>query len=432
MDVKKVKVGLMGMGTVGTGVIRLVEGHQHDLLQQTGVEIEISRILVQNVTKERFVSVNSDILTDNPYSLLHDPEVDVIVEVMGGVEPTRSYILDALEHGKHVVTANKDLMALHGGEILQKAAEKECDVFYEASVAGGIPIIRALVEGFSSDRITKMMGIVNGTTNYMLTKMSQDGVSYEEVLKEAQELGYAEADPTSDVGGLDAARKMSILSNLGFHVGMKLEEVECKGITGVTPEDIEYGKKLGYTMKLIGIARQDDELIEVSVQPAMVKQSHPLASVNGVFNAVYVYGEAVGETMFYGPGAGELPTATAVVSDLVTVVKNLKLGVNGRGMVAPYKEKKLKTDEQIWAKYFVRFIVDDKSGVLSQITKVLADHDVSLEQVIQQPYQGENKAELIIVTHLSSKKSINNILIQLKEQDYVSEIKSYYRVEGGE
>jgi homoserine dehydrogenase len=432
MDVKKVKVGLMGMGTVGTGVIRLVEGHQHDLLQQTGVEIEISRILVQNVTKERFVSVNSDILTDNPYSLLHDPEVDVIVEVMGGVEPTRSYILDALEHGKHVVTANKDLMALHGGEILKKAAEKECDVFYEASVAGGIPIIRALVEGFSSDRITKMMGIVNGTTNYMLTKMSQDGVSYEEVLKEAQELGYAEADPTSDVGGLDAARKMSILSNLGFHVGMKLEEVECKGITGVTPEDIEYGKKLGYTMKLIGIARQDDELIEVSVQPAMVKQSHPLASVNGVFNAVYVYGEAVGETMFYGPGAGELPTATAVVSDLVTVVKNLKLGVNGRGMVAPYKEKKLKTDEQIWAKYFVRFIVDDKSGVLSQITKVLADHDVSLEQVIQQPYQGENKAELIIVTHLSSKKSINNILIQLKEQDYVSEIKSYYRVEGGE
>jgi homoserine dehydrogenase len=432
VDVKKVKVGLMGMGTVGTGVIRLVEGHQNDLIQQTGVQIEISRILVQNVTKERLLSVNPDLLTDDPYSILHNPEIDVIVEVMGGVEPTRSLILEALEQGKHVVTANKDLMALHGGEILKKAAEKECDVFYEASVAGGIPIIRALVEGFSSDRITKMMGIVNGTTNYILTKMSQEGVSYEEVLKEAQELGYAESDPTSDVEGLDAARKMSILSTLGFHVGMKLEEVDCKGITGVTTEDIEYGKKLGYTMKLIGIARQDDELIEVSVQPAMVKQSHPLASVNGVFNAVYVHGEAVGETMFYGPGAGELPTATAVVSDLVTVVKNLKLGVNGRGMVAPYKEKKLKTDEQVWAKYFVRFIVDDKSGVLSQITKVLADHDVSLEQVIQQPYHGENKAELIIVTHSSSKKSINNILKQLEAQDYVAEIKSYYRVEGGE
>jgi homoserine dehydrogenase len=432
MNEKKVRVGLMGLGTVGTGVIRLVEGHQDDLLHQTGLEIEIARILVQNPGKERSVSVNSDLITDDPFNLLHDPEIDVIVEVMGGVEPTRAYILEALEQGKHVVTANKDLMALHGGEILQKAAEKECDVFYEASVAGGIPILRALVEGFSSDRITKMMGIVNGTTNFILTKMSQEGASYDEVLKEAQELGYAEADPTSDVGGLDAARKMSILSTLGFHVGMNLEDVDCQGITGVTSEDIEYGKKLGYAMKLIGIAKQNDELIEVSVQPTMIKQSHPLASVNGVFNAVYVYGEAVGETMFYGPGAGELPTATAVVSDLVTVVKNMKLGVNGRGMVAPYKQKKLKNDEEIRAKYFVRFIVDDKSGVLSQITKIMADHDVSLEQIIQQPYNNSNKAELIIVTHSSSKKSINNILKQLQDLDYVDEIKSYYRVEGGE
>jgi homoserine dehydrogenase len=432
MNEKKVKVGLMGLGTVGTGVIRLVEGHQDDLLHQTGLEIEIARILVQNPGKERAVSVSSDLITDDPFSLLHDPEIDVIVEVMGGVEATRTYILEALEQGKHVVTANKDLMALHGGEILKKAAEKECDVFYEASVAGGIPILRALVEGFSSDRITKMMGIVNGTTNYILTKMSLEGASYDEVLKEAQELGYAEADPTSDVGGLDAARKMSILSTLGFHVGMNLEDVDCQGITGVTSEDIEYGKKLGYVMKLIGIAKQNDELIEVSVQPTMIKQSHPLASVNGVFNAVYVYGEAVGETMFYGPGAGELPTATAVVSDLVTVVKNMKLGVNGRGMVAPYKQKKLKNDEEIWAKYFVRFIVDDKSGVLSQITKIMADHDVSLEQIIQQPYNNSNKAELIVVTHSSSKKSINNILKQLQDLDYVDEIKSYYRVEGGE
>jgi homoserine dehydrogenase len=429
---KKARVGLMGMGTVGTGVIRLVEGHQDDLLQQSGVEIEVSRILVQDPSKERQVFVNPDLITDDPYSLLHDPEIDVIVEVMGGIEPTRSYILEALEQGKHVVTANKDLMALHGAELLEKAAEKNCDVFYEASVAGGIPIIRALVEGFSSDRITKMIGIVNGTTNYILSKMSQERVSYEEVLKEAQQLGYAEADPTSDVGGLDAARKMSILSTLGFHVGMNLEEVDCKGITEVTPEDIEYGKKLGYTVKLIGIAKQDDGLIEVSVQPAMVKDSHPLASVNGVFNAVYVYGEAVGETMFYGPGAGELPTATAVVSDLVTVVKNMKLGVNGRGMVAPYKEKKLKSDDEIWAKYFVRFIVDDKSGVLSQITKIMAEHDVSLEQVIQQPYKQDNKAELIIVTHKSSKRSISTILKQLEGLEFIEEVKSCYRVEGGE
>ncbi len=432
MNDRKIKVGLMGMGTVGTGVLQLIKGHHDDILQQTGLELEIARILVQNPTKERAVAVNSDLITDDPFSLLHDPSIEVIVEVMGGVELARSFILEALEHGKHVVTANKDLMALHGGEILQKAAEKQCDVFYEASVAGGIPILRALVEGFSSDRITKMIGIVNGTTNYILSKMSQEGASYEDVLKEAQSLGYAEADPTADVGGIDAARKMSILSTLGFHVGMNLEEVDCTGITQVTLEDIEYGKKLGYVMKLIGIAKQDDELIEVSVQPALIKKSHPLASVNGVFNAVYVYGEAVGETMFYGPGAGGLPTATAVVSDLITVVKNMKLGVNGRGMVAPYKVKKLKMDKDIWAKYFVRFIVEDKSGVLSQMTKIMAEHDVSLEQVIQQPYKNGKKAELIIVTHLSSKKSINNILQQLEELDFIEEIKSCYRVEGGE
>ncbi|HWO76904.1 MAG TPA: homoserine dehydrogenase [Bacillus sp. (in: firmicutes)] len=429
----KIKLGLMGMGTVGTGVIRLVEGHQEELFKQTGMEVEIGRILVQDLNKERMISVASDLITDDPYRLLHDPEIDVIVEVMGGIEPTRLYILEALEQGKHVVTANKDLMALHGAELLKKAAEKNCDLFYEASVAGGIPILRALVEGFSSDRITKIMGIVNGTTNYILTKMSQEGASYQEVLQEAQSLGYAEADPTSDVEGLDAARKMAILSTLGFHVGMNLDEVSCKGISQVTQEDILYGQRLGYTLKLIGIAKRDDDLIEVSVQPTMLKNSHPLASVNGVFNAVYVYGEAVGETMFYGPGAGELPTATAVVSDLVTVVKNMKLGVNGRGMVAPYKEKKLKTDEQIWAKYFLRLIVEDKSGVLAQLTTKMADENVSLEQVIQHPTKdGKNTAELIMITHLSSKKSISHILNELEQLEFVNEIKSVYRVEGSE
>ncbi|MBB6454473.1 homoserine dehydrogenase [Salirhabdus euzebyi] len=429
---KKVKVGLMGMGTVGTGVLRLIEGHQADLLHQTGVQIEVVKILVQDPSKRRNFDVDSDLLTDDPYSLLQDPKIDVIVEVMGGIDQTKEYVLEALEHGKHVITANKDLMAVHGAELLQKAAGKGCDLFYEASVAGGIPILRALVEGFSSDRITKMMGIVNGTSNYILTKMSQEGQSYEKALKEAQELGYAEADPAADVGGLDAARKMSILSTLGFHVGMNLEEVNCQGITDVSLDDMKYGDRLGYTIKLIGIAKQDDELIEVSVQPTMIEKTHPLASVNGVFNAVYVYGEAVGETMFYGPGAGELPTANAVVSDLVTVVKNMKLGVNGRGMVAPYKEKKLKTEEEIWSKYFVRLIVNDESGVLAQITKSLATHHVSIEQVIQKPHHSENKAELIMVTHNSSKKSVEGVLKELEGLAAIEKIKSVYRVEGSE
>lgn len=426
-----VKLGLMGFGTVGTGVVRIIKGHQEDLQKQTGLGIEVHKILVQDVEKSRSIALN-EIITNNPNELLDDPEIDVIVEVIGGISPAKEYILAALERGKHVVTANKDLMALHGGEILQKAQEKGCDVFYEASVAGGIPILRALVEGFSSDRITKMMGIVNGTTNYILTKMSQEGADYADVLKEAQALGYAEADPTSDVEGFDAARKMAILSTLGFRVPVKLEDVDVKGISKVSKEDIAYGKKLGYEVKLLGMARRDGEAIEVSVQPTMLPKSHPLASVNGVFNAVYVHGEAVGETMFYGPGAGELPTATAVVSDLVTVVKNMKLGVNGRGMVAPYKEKILKEDSQKLSKYFLRIIVADKRGVLAQITQLLADKNISLVQVLQQPLNAGEQAEIIMVTHLAAKCDMEDVLEIMQAMDVVDEVKSCYRVEGGD
>ncbi|MBO8163840.1 MAG: homoserine dehydrogenase [Brevibacillus sp.] len=432
MDKQVVKVGLMGLGTVGTGVVRIIRGHQEDLQKQTGLAIEIHKILVQNLHKTRSVSDLDGRITTDANDLLYDPEIDVIVEVIGGIFPAKDYILTALEQGKHVVTANKDLMVLHGGEILQKAQQKGCDVFYEASVAGGIPILRALVEGFSSDRITRMMGIVNGTTNYILTKMSQEGADYEEVLKEAQALGYAEADPTSDVEGLDAARKMAILATLGFRVPMNLDDVEVKGISQVSKEDIAYGKQMGYEMKLLGIARRDDDEIEVSVQPTMVPASHPLATVNGVFNAVYVHGEAVGETMFYGPGAGELPTATAVVSDLVTVVKNMKLGVNGRGMVAPYKEKKLKDDQKKVSKYFLRLIVADQRGVLAQITQLLADNDISLDQVLQQPYNGGQQSEIIMVTHHAAKSSMDTVLAALSDMPVIHELKSCYRVEGGE
>jgi homoserine dehydrogenase len=432
MERQNVKVGLMGFGTVGTGVVRIVQAHQEDLQKQTGLGIEIKRILVQDKEKSRSIPSMQKIVTTDPNELLDDPEIDVIVEVIGGISPAKEYILAALERGKHVVTANKDLMALHGGEILQKAQEKGCDVFYEASVAGGIPILRALVEGFSSDRISKMIGIVNGTTNYILTKMSQEGADYADVLKEAQALGYAEADPTSDVEGYDAARKMAILATLGFRVPMKLEDVDVKGISQVTKEDIAYGKKLGYEVKLLGIARRDGEAIEVSVQPTMLPKSHPLASVNGVFNAVYVHGEAVGETMFYGPGAGELPTATAVVADLVTVVKNMKLGVNGRGMVAPYKEKILKEDSQKLSKYFLRIIVADQRGVLAQITGLLADNNISLEQVLQQPYNDGEQAEIIMVTHMAAKRDMDQVLSAMEEMEVVTEVKSCYRVEGGD
>lgn len=427
---KPVKVGLLGLGTVGTGVVRIVEGHQEDLSSQVGSPISIEKIAVKNKEKERSVSVDYRKVTDDPWEVIRDPEIDVIVEVMGGIEQTREYLLEALDRGKHIVTANKDLMALHGSEILAKAQEKQCDVFYEASVAGGIPIIRTLIEGFSSDRIMKIMGIVNGTTNYILSKMSQEGASYDDVLAEAQQLGYAEADPTSDVEGLDAARKMAILGTLGFRTNVELGDVSVKGISQVSKEDILYAKRLGYEMKLLGIAERTDEQVSISVQPTMVRTSHPVAAVNGVFNAVYVYGEAVGETMFYGPGAGEMPTATSVVADLVAVIKNLKLGVNGLKAIVPYKEKKLKTDDQILSKNFILLHVDDKAGVLAQITQVFAEYEVSLESVVQQPNDQNPDAEIIIVTHQASKASMDKVLDHFEGLDVIRRIKSVYRVEG--
>ncbi|MGG4141549.1 homoserine dehydrogenase [Paenibacillus algorifonticola] len=427
---KPIKVGLLGLGTVGTGVVRIVEGHQEDLQSQTGSAIEIAKVLVSNKSKARDISIDPSKLTEDPWEIIHNPDIDVIVEVMGGIEQTKQYIIEALSRGKHVVTANKDLMALHGTEILAVAQEHGCDVLYEASVAGGIPIIRTLIEGFSSDRITKIMGIVNGTTNYILTKMSQEGASYSDVLKEAQALGYAESDPTSDVEGLDAARKMTILATLGFRANVALDDVSVQGISSVSREDIQYAKRLGYELKLLGIAERQDDEFSISVQPTMVKHSHPIASVNGVFNAVYVHGEAVGETMFYGPGAGGMPTATSIVADLVAVVKNLKLGVNGKQNIMTYKEKKLKTDEQISSKYFLLLHVADRAGVLARITQVFADFEVSLESVLQQPNPVNPEAEIIVITHDANKAAMQKVLQTFEELDVVRKVKSVYRVEG--
>ncbi|SDF25215.1 homoserine dehydrogenase [Fontibacillus panacisegetis] len=427
---KPVKVGLLGLGTVGTGVIRIVEGHQEDLSRQVGSPVVIEKVAVRSLDKKRNIEIESSKLTDNPWDVIRDPEIDIIVEVMGGVNETKAYILEALDRGKHIVTANKDLMALYGSEIVAKAQEKQCDVFYEASVAGGIPIIRTLIEGFSSDRIMKIMGIVNGTTNYILTKMSLEGASYDDVLREAQQLGYAETDPTSDVEGLDAARKMTILGTLGFRTDIELKDVEVRGISSVTKEDIVHAKRLGYELKLLGIADREEEEVSISVQPTMVKSTHPIAAVNGVFNAVYVYGEAVGETMFYGAGAGEMPTATSIVADLIAVVKNLKLGVNGLKAIVPYKPKKLKSDDQISYKNFLLLNVADKAGVLAQITQVFAEYDVSLESVVQSPNANTSDAEIIIVTHNASKANMDKVLNHFESLDVIHRVKSVYRVEG--
>ena len=425
---KAISIGLLGLGTVGSGVVQIIKNHQDKLIHQVGCPVVIKKILVQDLHKSRPVEVEAQMLTSSAEDILFDNDIDVVIEVMGGVQDTKEYLITALRQGKHVVTANKDLMALHGSELLTVASEHGCDLFYEASVAGGIPILRGLVDGLASDRITQMMGIVNGTTNYILTKMSNEGRSYEEVLKEAQELGFAEADPTSDVEGLDAARKMTILATLGFSMHIDLDDVKVSGISNVTEEDLRYGKQLGYTMKLIGFAHRVGEKVEVSVAPTFLSDNHPLASVQNEYNAVYVYGEAVGETMFYGPGAGSLPTATAVVSDLVGVIKNLRLGVNGRSAVTPQYPKRLKEDEEKFSKYFLRIHVQDEVGVFADITSIFAKYGVSFEKILQLPIKKNETSEIVLVTHRASLTNYDKILLELYDLTAVKEIKSAYRV----
>ena len=427
---EEIRVGLLGLGTVGSGVVKIINAHQDRLIHQIGCPVKVTKILVKNLEKERDVQITPDMLTKDATEIIDNENIDIVIEVMGGLEEARAHILRALQNGKHVVTANKDLMAVYGSELLSVAKENQCDLFYEASVAGGIPILRTIVDGLSSDRITKMMGIVNGTTNFILTKMSNEGRAYEDVLKEAQELGFAEADPTSDVEGLDAARKMTILATLGFSTNVELKDVSVKGISSITEEDLAYSQGLGYTMKLIGLAKRDGEKLEVSVEPTLLPNTHPLAAVQNEFNAVYVYGAAVGETMFYGPGAGSLPTATSIVSDLVAVMRNMRLGVNGNSTVTPQYPKVLKNEDEITAKYFLRIHVKDEVGVFAQITSLFSEYGASFEKIIQTPLEEKGTAEIVLVTHRTSLTSYKSILQRLEGLNVVQSVKASYRIEG--
>ncbi|RLL42008.1 homoserine dehydrogenase [Oceanobacillus piezotolerans] len=425
-----VSIGLLGLGVVGSGVIKLIESHQEKLSHQLGCNVDVKGVLVRDLDKYREVGVDQRILTTNPDDVIQNPEIDIIVEVMGGIELAREYILKAFAAKKHVVTANKDLVALYGPELQEAASNNKCDFYYEASVAGGIPILRSINDGLSSDLIRKVMGIVNGTTNYILTKMDKEGLSYETALKQAQELGFAEADPTSDVEGLDAARKMAILCRLAFSMDVDLNDVEVKGISSIDLEDLNYAKQLDLTMKLIGYANFEDQKLDVSVQPTLLSHNHPLSSVNNEYNAVYVYGEAVGETMFYGPGAGSLPTATAIMSDVVTVIKNMLLNVTGTQFVEPHFKKDLKAPSERFAQYYVRMHVKDEVGVLSIISKLFNERKISFKQILQNPVKEKGTAEIVVVTHQTSLENFRTAMKQLHELDEVIEIKSNYKVEG--
>ncbi|WP_413536579.1 homoserine dehydrogenase [Carnobacterium divergens] len=413
---KQIQVGMLGFGTVGSGVIRILKDHNAKIRQVTGEEISVKKVLVRDIEKNRGEISEGIQLTTNEDEVLADPEIDVILEVMGSIDSAKMYITKALKAGKHVVTANKDLIALHGNELVALAKENQCDLYYEASVAGGIPILRTIVDSLASDNIQQVMGIVNGTTNFMLTKMTNDHQSYEEALKEAQELGFAESDPTNDVDGIDAARKMVILTRLAFGMNVELDQIETKGIRNLKSVDIETARKLGYRIKLIGTAEENNGGVSVSVGPILVPEAHPLASVQNENNAVFVVGSAVGETMFYGPGAGELPTATSVVSDLITVAKNIRLGTTGNVFNSYQHETKLMTDEEILSKYYLSIEMNDRTGLFLELTKIFAASDVGFDKIIQEPIEG-GMAKVVIITHLMNRKQEKEILTKLKKAD---------------
>ncbi|WP_203339265.1 homoserine dehydrogenase [Planococcus beijingensis] len=425
----EISIGLLGLGTVGSGVAKIIQQHQQDLHHKLGAQVSVKKVLVRDTNKDRLSSLDPSVFTTDIEDILNDSSLDIIVEVMGGIDGAKSAIEQALKNGKQVVTANKDVMAEYGHDLLKLADAEKCDLFYEASVAGGVPIIRTLEDGLASDRISSLMGIVNGTTNFIMTKMKKENMTYDDALAEATALGYAEADPSADVDGIDAARKMVILSSLAFSTEVHLDDVLVRGMKEIRDGDLELANKFGYTMKMVGSSTKDEDGIEVSVEPIFLANSHPLASVNNEFNAVYIYGDAVGETMLYGPGAGSLPTATSVVSDIIAACRNLQLGVNGKRAHAAQHERVIKPDSKCFSKYCHRLLVNDEVGVLSKMTAVYSRHGASIQSVIQSPANEDGKAELVLLTHQISRQQHLDVL---KELQGTASVISHYRIEGEE
>ena len=423
---KPIRIALLGLGTVGGGVYKLLARRAEEMPQIAGAPIEISHILVRNAAKPRS-GVDTALLTDNWQDIVSDPEVAIVVEMMGGIEPARTYIAEALAAGKNVVTANKDLMAVHGGELLDLAEAHHCDLQFEASVAGAIPIIRPLKQCLAGNEISEIMGIVNGTTNYILTRMTQDGMEFADALAMATELGYAEADPTADIEGYDAGRKVAIMASIAFHSRVTFDNVYTEGITRIQATDIRYAREMGKAIKLLGVACNTPEGIEVRVHPMLIPDSHPLATVNDAFNAVFVHGDALDDAMFMGRGAGEMPTASAVVGDIIDTARNIGMGCTGRIGCTCYKNLPVKSMEDIKSKYFLRLHVENRMGVLAGVSGVLGNNGVSISQVVQKAASGDS-AELVVITDTVRERHIRDALTILGNMSMVHSVASVIRV----
>lgn len=423
---EKVYLGILGMGTVATGLINIIEMNHSKIDETLGKSIGISRVLVNNLNKKRNVNLSADIYTDNAYEVIDDKRVDIIVELIGGIDPAYEYIKRALANKKHVVTANKALIATHGKELEELAFTNGVKLMYEASVAGGIPVLNTLNDNLVANEIEKIAGIINGTTNYILTQMSDNGLEYEQAVKQAQDLGFAEADPSSDVDGDDALYKIAILAKTAFGQRINISDIPKEGITKISKEDMSYAKEFGYSIKLIASASlsRSDKEIELRVHPAFVPVGHPLSTVKNEFNAVFLKGNAVGELMLYGKGAGSMPTGSAVLGDIMSIIKD------GKGYTHKVYENKYKVVNRACNPYYIRLEVIDKPGVLGKIADVFGFHGISLASVMQRQKNGNKDiAPLVFITHEIERKNIDAALEEIKKSPDVVRICSILVVE---
>ena len=429
MNDRTIRIGMLGCGTVGAATIRLLH-RQADLIEmRAGCRAQVTRVAVRDPGRDRDVPLSPDVFTADGASVVDDPEIEVVCELIGGIEPAKSLLLRALGNGKSVVTANKELLATQGKDLFDAADAAGLDLLFEASVAGGVPLIRPLKESLAGERVGRLLGIVNGTTNYILTQMSEHASSFAEALAEAKRLGYAEADPTADVDGFDAAAKCAILASIAFNSRVVADDVYREGIAGVTAVDIADARRMGYVVKLLAIAELDSGEISARVHPAMIPEAHPLAAVRDAFNAVFVEGEAVGQLMFYGPGAGGDPTATAVVGDLVTGARNRMTGGRSMGCTCVL-ERRIRPMDDTRGQYYLNLHVADRPGVLAEIAGDFGHNGVSIERVWQEGSGDE--ATLVFITHRAQEGALQKTLQELRESPAVRSIASVLRVEGEE
>jgi homoserine dehydrogenase len=426
---RTLKIGLLGCGTVGAAVARLLREHGEDIERRAGCRLEVGRVAVRDLAKLRDVPLDPSVFTDDPMDVTDDPAVDIVCELIGGSEPAGSLILAAFDRDKPVVTANKELLSTRGRELFDASDAKGLDLYFEAAVGGGIPLIRPLKESLTGERLTKVMGILNGTTNYVLSRMSEEGLSFDDALAEAQRLGYAEPDPTADVDGHDAAAKCAILASISFNARVLGRDVYREGIARVTAEDIEFARRLGYVVKLLAIAELHEQRVAARVHPAMIPAAHPLAAVRGPFNGVFVEGPNVGELMFYGPGAGGAATATAVVGDLVTVARNLLAGARGVGCTC-FLERTIRPMAEMEGQYYILLRVEDRPGVLGEIASVFGRNRVSIKSVWQEGTGAD--AQLVFITHRATEGAFQQAVGGARDGRAVAEVRSILRVEAEE